>query len=51
MTRAERDDITRALHEFLEEQGGQRLTIKSMDFLAQIRRLDSVGTETGQGNG
>jgi DNA repair protein RecO (recombination protein O) len=50
LTRAERDVVTRTLHEFLEEQGGQRLRIKSMDFLAQIRRLESGGTETGQDN-
>lgn len=50
LTRAERDDVTRALHGFLEEQGGHRLRIKSMDFLAQIRRIESAGTETGQGN-
>lgn len=51
LSRAERDDVTQALHEFLEEQGGSRLRIKSMDFLAQIRRLDDAGTETGQSNG
>ncbi len=51
LTRAERDDVTRVLHEFLEEQGGHRLRIKSMDFLAQIRRLDGAGTKTGQDNG
>ncbi len=40
MTPATRDDITRALGSFLEQHAGRSMRLKSLDFLAQVRRLE-----------
>lgn len=37
---AARDDITRALGLFLERHAGRSMRLKSLDFLAQVRRLE-----------
>ena len=40
LTAAARDDITRALGSFFELHAGRSMRLKSLDFLAQIRRLE-----------
>ncbi len=40
LTPAARDDITRALGLFLEQHAGRSMRLKSLDFLAQVRRLE-----------
>ncbi len=40
LTPAERDDITRALASFFELHAGRSMRLKSLDFLAQVRRLE-----------
>jgi len=39
-TPAARDDITRALGSFLERHAGRSMKLKSLEFLAQVRRLE-----------
>ncbi len=45
LTGAERDEISNALREFLEEHTGRSLKLKSIDFLAQIRRVELSGRD------
>ncbi len=39
------DEVAETLREFLEEHTGRQLKLKSIDFLAQVRRVEHSGTE------
>ncbi len=46
ITPAVRDDITCALGQFLERHAGRSMRLRSLDFLAQVRRLEDSGRAT-----
>jgi DNA repair protein RecO (recombination protein O) len=46
-----RDEINETLLAFLEEHAGRRLRLKSLSFLAQVRRVESGGGKAACANG